>query len=72
LIELIEAEGEATGGVALYVAVTLEDLGRREKALEYLERALDGGVAHHKIEDYPGFNNLRSDTRYREMMERDR
>jgi tetratricopeptide (TPR) repeat protein len=45
-----------------------ESLGRRAEALAWLERALDGGLGLTRVENYPGFRNLRTDPQYAEIV----
>ena len=49
------------------VAETLEQIGRRDQALEWIGRAIATGSPASKIDRYPGLKNLRSDTRFRQI-----
>ena len=51
------------------IAEDFEDLGDRERALDWIRAAFDGGLAVDYVERRPGFNNLRDDDRYRELVE---
>ena len=51
------------------IAEGYEDLGQRELAMEWLAQALDNGLTVDWIERRPSFNSLRSDVRYRELVE---
>ncbi|MBI4427650.1 MAG: protein kinase [Ignavibacteriales bacterium] len=47
-----------------------EQLGERELALKYLEIAFKKGTSAREIEQAPALRNLRSDTRYKSLVER--
>jgi serine/threonine protein kinase/tetratricopeptide (TPR) repeat protein len=51
------------------LAEIFEVLGDRTEALEWIERALQGGYPLHVIEDYVAFAELRSDPRFRTLAE---
>ena len=51
------------------LAEIFEVLGDRTEALEWIERALQGGYPLHVIEDYAAFADLRSDPRFRTLAE---
>ena len=58
------------GDDAFTEAVAYEDLGRRDEALVHLERSLETGGTLPFIHEYPGFRNLRTDARYKALIER--
>jgi len=52
------------------IGESYEDLGERDRALEWLGRALDNGLALSQIEGMPSLDELRKDERYRELTQR--
>jgi serine/threonine-protein kinase len=52
-----------------FLAEIFEVLGERDKALAWIERALQTGYPLHVIEDYAAFEALRSDPRFRRLAE---
>ncbi|RKZ10237.1 hypothetical protein DRQ50_14555, partial [bacterium] len=73
LLATIEGLAERPpGGMAVTIADSYEELGMRDEALAWLEYALETDAPQQLIEDYPAFRNLRSDQRYRDMIERER
>jgi TolB-like protein/Tfp pilus assembly protein PilF len=55
----------------LELAVVHEGLGSRSQALRHAQRAVDMGSRHlHLIEFYPGFDGLRSDPAFQEILRR--
>jgi serine/threonine-protein kinase len=48
---------------------TYEVLGDRERALEWIARALEGGYSLEEVETAPGLAELRKDERYRRLIE---
>ncbi|NBC16515.1 MAG: protein kinase [Bacteroidetes bacterium] len=57
------------GAVLYTVAHAYEQIGRREAALDVLQQALDAGYPLFFIEREPGFQDLRADPRYQEIVE---
>jgi tetratricopeptide (TPR) repeat protein len=55
--------------VLFRIADTYEQLGKREIALEWLEDALNKGAALDIMDGFPGLRELRTDPRYRRMLE---
>ncbi len=53
-----------------FIVDTYERLGRRERALDWLERACDTDLSLAKIEFYPGLRELRTHDRYRDIVAR--
>lgn len=51
-------------GLMFILAAIWEDLGDRDRALDWLQRAVDGGFPASQIESYPGFAALLADPRY--------
>ena len=51
-------------GLMFVLAAVWEDLGDRDPALDWLQRAVEGGYPATEIESYPGFAALREDPRY--------
>jgi predicted Zn-dependent protease len=51
------------------IAEAYEDLNQRELAMAWLAKALDNGLTVDWIERRPTFNGLRTDVRYRELVE---
>ena len=49
---------------------TYEQLGDREKALEWIGKALEAGYPRKEIERDPWLQDLRSDERFKELLER--
>ncbi|MBE0565145.1 MAG: protein kinase [Krumholzibacteria bacterium] len=70
LAEIERAAPSLGSGGMFELAVVYEDLGRRELALVWLERALAGGLPILRPQRYPGFRNLRNDSRYRDLAAR--
>lgn len=56
-------------GFASKIAEGLEDLGQRERAIEWIERALDAGLTPAWIDRRPGLRELASDPRYRTLID---
>jgi tetratricopeptide (TPR) repeat protein/tRNA A-37 threonylcarbamoyl transferase component Bud32/TolB-like protein len=69
LLTLAIGQEPADHGVMLHIAETCEHLGQRERALEWVRKALDGGAPLLKVERYPGLRGLRSDPRFRSWRE---
>jgi len=55
-------------GVIANIAEVFEDLGDRDRALEWVERALSAGVPASRFENRPAMMNLVSDSRYEELL----
>ena len=55
--------------VAFSVATTYEQLGQREQALQWLETAVQRGYSLPRIENDPTLRSLRTDPRYREIVQ---
>ncbi len=55
--------------VLFRIAETYEQLGDRDAALEWVRRALDCADPTAKVEGYPGLRSLRSDARYRQLLQ---
>ena len=70
LLEILSGLTVVSGSTSMTVAAVYEDLRRRDKAFVHLESALELGVPHTMVENYPGFRNLRSDARYQALMDR--
>jgi serine/threonine-protein kinase len=51
------------------IAECYEDLGQRELAMEWIAKALGNGLTVDWIERRPSFNGLRTDVRYRELIQ---
>jgi tetratricopeptide (TPR) repeat protein len=51
------------------IADTYEQLGKRGVALEWLEKALEKGAPLETMDDFPGLRELKTDTRYRQLLE---
>jgi serine/threonine-protein kinase len=51
------------------IAESFEDLGERDRALQWLGMALDNGLPVDWISSRPSFNGLRNDDRYRVLVE---
>jgi serine/threonine-protein kinase len=56
--------------VLFKIADTYEHLGRREEALKWIEKALEQGAPLASMDQFPGLRELRTDKRYRDMMDR--
>ena len=70
-LELIETAitlGPESEEAMATVAEGLEDLGERERALEWIGRALDAGLTPAWIERRPGLRNLTSDPRFQALI----
>lgn len=52
------------------IAESFEDLGERDRAVEWIGTALNNGLDVGWIENRPSFNGLREDDRYRELVEK--
>jgi len=52
------------------IAETYEQLGRRDQALVWLDKALAAGYPAGVVDTYPGWRNARSDDRFRKIRER--
>jgi tetratricopeptide (TPR) repeat protein/TolB-like protein len=52
------------------IAETYEQLGSRDQALIWLDKALAGGYPIKYVEQYPNWRNLRSDERFRDLRQR--
>lgn len=52
------------------IAETCEQLGRRDQAMVWLDRALAAGYPAGVVDTYPGWRNARSDEGFRKMLER--
>jgi serine/threonine-protein kinase len=52
------------------IAETYEQMGNRDQALLWLDKALAARYAIKYVEHYPNWRNLRSDPRYRDLRER--
>ena len=51
------------------IAEAFEDLGERDRAVDWIGMALANGLAVRWIERRPSFNSLREDVRYRELVQ---
>lgn len=52
------------------IAETYEQLGRRDQALVWLDKALAAGYPAGVVDDYPGWRNARTDEGFRKIRER--
>ncbi len=52
------------------IGESYEDLGDRDRALEWLGRALDNGVTVEQLERMPSLDELRKDPRFTELTNR--
>ncbi len=52
------------------IGETFEDLGDRDRALEWIGRALEGGILPQYFEKRPMLRELSADPRYRQLLER--
>ena len=57
------------GGVLFRASYTYERLGEREAALYWIEKALDHGYPLTYVEHEPALTDLRSDPRFREILQ---
>jgi len=55
--------------VMFRIADTFEQIGEREKALQWIKSALDKGLSLAEIENNPGLSELRSDRRFHELLQ---
>jgi tetratricopeptide (TPR) repeat protein len=51
-------------------AEVYEDLGKREEALSWLAKGVEGGYSLHEIKQNPAFAKLRSDPRFQDLLRR--
>jgi len=70
LLARLEAEPDLTAETFFTVADAYERMGRRNQALDWLERACAADLSLAKIEFYPGLRELRTHPRYRDMVAR--
>ena len=68
LIETAIALGPEHGESMFTIAESLEDLGERDRALEWMGRALDAGLSPVWIDRRPGLRDLVSDPRYQALI----
>ncbi|MBU1074162.1 tetratricopeptide repeat protein, partial [bacterium] len=66
----LEEKEDVIAEVMFIIADAYEQMGRREKALDWLERACAADLSLAKIELYPGLRELRTHPRYRDMVAR--
>ncbi len=52
------------------IGETFEDLGERDRALEWIARALDGGILPQYFEKRPMLRDLSADPQYRQLLQR--
>lgn len=64
--ELLEPEETM---ILFRIADTYEQLGKRDLAIEWLGRALEKGAPLETMADFPGLRGLKSDARYKQMLE---
>ena len=58
---------DLTGEAKFRIAETLEQLGRRDEAFVWLQKAIAAGSPASKIDRYPGLRSLRSDPRFQQI-----
>jgi tetratricopeptide (TPR) repeat protein len=68
LLNRIVSLGPADPIMIFRIAETYEQLGERDLALDWIEKALRGGAPAVKVRRYPGLRDLRADPRYRELL----
>ena len=69
LIAQVVAEGPTEPQLIAQVAEVCEDLGDRERALEWVARALHSGVPSSRFENRPNLRELVADPSFRELVE---
>ena len=67
LIEVTVAGNPENPQLIAHVAEAFEDLGERDRALEWVQRAFDAGMSPSKFEDRPTLRDLVADPRFRQM-----
>ena len=66
----LSASASVTSNLAFRVVFTFEQIGRRDEALEFTEKALQGSQELFRIDRGPGFQNLRLDPRFKTLKEK--
>jgi tetratricopeptide (TPR) repeat protein len=64
ILEIVERQQPSDADLLSRIGSTYEELGDREKALDWLERAIKAGYPLKKIERSPWLKDLRGDKRY--------
>ncbi|MBA3914541.1 MAG: protein kinase [Acidobacteriales bacterium] len=64
-----ESAGNPDGDFFTTAAIVYVQAGDREKALDYLEKAIAAGVTSSSLRDTPNFDTLRVSTRFQKMIE---
>ena len=72
LAEQVAATAVVDAEVMATVGESFEDLGDRDRALEWIGRALDNGLSVENLERKPSLNRLREDPRYTELVQENR
>jgi len=67
LLEIAVAEKPLEAQLMATIAESYEDLGDRDRALEWIGRALDGGLSTDWIDRHPSLNRLTQDPRYQDL-----
>ena len=70
LLDRLEGKPDLTAETFFIAADAFERMGRRDQALDWLERACAADLSLAKIEFYPGLRELRTHPRYRDMVAR--
>jgi tetratricopeptide (TPR) repeat protein len=58
------------GEILFRAGCVFEAEGNRTRALEFLSQALENGYPYKEIEDYPGLQALRKDSKFQELKPR--
>ena len=69
LVGQVVTQGPSEPQLIAQVAEVFEDLGERERALEWVARALRSGVPSSRFENRPNLRELVADPRFREFVE---
>ena len=67
-LDRIEALGTDNAELMYFAADTYERLGDRERALFWIAQSLRAGFSPQIIEDYPDFDALRADPRFKDLV----
>jgi serine/threonine-protein kinase len=69
MLERVTAIKNLTPEVMFLIANTYEQIGEREKALQWIKSALDKDFSLAEIENNPGLSELRADSRFQEILQ---
>jgi hypothetical protein len=71
ILAVMEARGDELNFQTMFsMASTYEELGKRERALDWLEAAVERDLSFKKVDHYPVLMNLQSHPRYIALREK--